>query len=197
MTALTIVIPAAGSASRMRGGDKLLERVDGQPLLRRQVTIALATGLPTIVTLRPDDPARQSALIGLPVQLIEVADAATGMSASLRAAARAVSTALMILPADMPDLTEADLRTLIAAFDQDTAVIQRGASGATPGHPVILPAQYLTEIARLSGDEGARSILPNAPVRLVPLPEDHATTDLDTPEDWAAWRNRRSGATSA
>mgnify|MGYP006184317219 CR=1 FL=1 len=43
----------------------------------------------------------------------------------------------------------------------------------------------------LSGsDEGARSVLVRhrARLRLVPLPGHHATTDLDTPEDWAAWR---------
>ena len=33
---MLVLIPAAGSSSRMRGGDKLLEPVGGIPLLRRQ-----------------------------------------------------------------------------------------------------------------------------------------------------------------
>ena len=190
MTNLTILIPAAGSASRMLGADKLMELVDDQPLLRRQALIAMPLA-PVIVTLRPSDP-RRTMLVGLSLIVLEVPDAATGLSASLRAAAETTATALMILPADMPELTEADLATVIAAFQQAPDTIHRGASSSgTPGHPVILPASYLPEIAKLSGDEGARSILARHVANLVPLPAAHATTDLDTPEDWARWR--RSG----
>ena len=191
MTALTILIPAAGASARMRGADKLLLDVAGQPLLRRQVDMALATGLPVLVTLRPCDGARKAVLAGQKVRLIEVPDAATGLSASLRGAVKALSTALMILPADMPDLTSADLQTLIAAFDQAPHRIHRGASvTGQPGHPVILPAAYLAEIEHLSGDEGARSLVARDGTVLVPLPQDHAITDLDTPEQWEAWRKR-------
>jgi CTP:molybdopterin cytidylyltransferase MocA len=42
----------------------------------------------------------------------------------------------------------------------------------------------------LSGDEGAKRILSQeaSRVHLVPLADDRALVDLDTPEDWAAWR---------
>ncbi len=191
MTPLTILIPAAGASTRMAGKDKLLQDVGGQPLLRRQTEMALATGLPVLVTLRPGDSARKAALAGQKLRMIEVPDAATGMSASLRCAAKAVSTALMILPADMPDLTTTDLQVLIAAFDQAPHRIHRGASvTGQPGHPVILPAAYLAEMTGLSGDEGARSLVARDGAILVPLPRDHAITDLDTPEEWDAWRKR-------
>jgi molybdenum cofactor cytidylyltransferase len=194
---LTILIPAAGSSARMRGADKLLEPVaDGVPLLRHQALKALATGHPVIITLRAPDPARAAALAGLPLSLSlplslrPVADAATGLSASLRAMA-GLDSALMILPADMPDITVEDLQTLIAAFDQAPATIHRATSATgQPGHPVILPAALLPELHGLSGDEGARSLLQRHPVLPVPLPFAHATTDLDTPEDWALWRSR-------
>ena len=190
MHQLTILIPAAGASSRMRGRDKLLELLEGQPMLRRQALIALPLA-PVVVTLRPDDP-REAALSGLDLAVLHVPDAATGLSASLRAVAEQVSTALLILPADMPDLTGDDLATVIAAFWKNPDIIHRG-SGATgqPGHPVVLPASYLPDLKRLSGDEGARSLLLGHQVNLVPLPGSHATTDLDTPEDWANWR--RSG----
>ena len=185
---LTILIPAAGSSSRMQGRDKLMELVAGQPLLRRQALIALPLA-PVIVTVRPDDP-RAAALHGLTLAVMEVPDAATGLAASLRAAAKTTTTALMILPADMPDLTEVDLASVIAAFLQAPDTIHRGASASgTPGHPVILPARYLPDIAQLSGDEGARSLVARHGAILVPLPGIHATTDLDTPEDWAKWRS--------
>ena len=196
MPALTIMIPAAGAASRMRGGDKLLEIVDGQPLLARQASIAISTGCPVIVTLRQDDP-RAVAIHHLALTIVTVPDAASGLSASLRAAARTITSALMILPADMPDLTEADLKTMITAFALAPDTIHRGASATgQPGHPVVLPARYLTEIEQLSGDEGARSLLVRDGASLVALPGDHAMTDLDTPEDWAAWRARHAASST-
>ena len=209
MRNLTILIPAAGTSSRMRGSDKLLEPVGGLTLIRRQTLLALSQTPDVIVTLRDPDPDRRTALDGLPVTILAVPDAATGMAASIRRAAaliaaalprpvragvRAGGAALMILPADMPDLTAADLRLLIAAFDQTPAMILRGSAGTTPGHPVILPAHLLAAAAALHGDEGARSILArhSAEIRLIALPDHHALTDLDTPEDWTAWRHATS-----
>ena len=189
MRNLTILIPAAGNATRMRGGDKLLELVHGQPMLRHQALLALTVTDTVLITLRAPDPARTAALHGLNVSQILVPDAQTGMSASLRRAGH-IQTALMILPADMPDLTRDDLATLIAAHHDTPDLILRGASAAgQPGHPVILPAALVPELATLQGDEGARSLLQRHPTRLIPLPGQHAITDLDTPEDWAAWRN--------
>ena len=190
MTDLSILIPAAGASSRMRGGDKLLEPVAGQPLLRRQAEIALVTGHPVLITLRPGDTARRAALDQLDVTLLEVPDAATGMSASLRAAAHRVTTALMILPGDMPGLTTADLTRLIAAFRQTPDTCHRGASNGKPGHPVILPARLLPALTQLVGDDGARSLVAAEGATLVDLPGNHALTDLDTPEDWTRWRAR-------
>lgn len=188
MPALTILIPAAGASSRMRGADKLLLPVAGQPLLRRQALAALATGHPVIVTLRPTDTARRVALTGLPLTLLEIPDAATGLAASLRAAATCVTTALMILPADMPDLDSLDLEQVIAAFARAPTRIHRGASvQGQPGHPVILPVTLVPGLTTLAGDVGARGLVEIHGAIAVPLPGQHALTDLDTPEDWAAW----------
>ncbi len=189
---LTILIPAAGASSRMLGRDKLLELVGGQPLLRRQAALALTQSPNVIVTLRDPDPSRRAAIADLPLTILTVKDAATGMSASIRAAASGTRTALMILPADMPDLSAADLTKLIAGFDQTPENILRGSAGAKPGHPVIFPAHLIPELTRITGDEGARSVLKRhaALIRLIALPDQHALTDLDTPEDWAAWRGK-------
>ncbi|MCB1394509.1 MAG: NTP transferase domain-containing protein, partial [Rhodobacteraceae bacterium] len=54
---------AAGASRRMAGRDKLLEPVDGAPLLRRQARAAVAAGTgPVAVTLPPDDRTRRAAL---------------------------------------------------------------------------------------------------------------------------------------
>lgn len=195
MTQVTIVIPAAGASRRMAGRDKLIEPVDGAPLLRGVAARALALGADVLVTLPDGASPRADALAGLPARCIPVPDASEGMSASLRHAARAVrsdSTGLMILPADMPDLTAADMRLVISAFEtanRDFIVQAAGADG-TPGHPVIFPADLITQFADLTGDQGARAILQTNRARLirVALPGNNALTDLDTPDAWTLWR---------
>ena len=188
---LTILLLAAGAASRMRGSDKLLEPVAGAPLIatmaHRAMTIA-----PTCVTLPGPDHPRASALGGIAVTQIPVPDAAEGMAASIRAGVAALpagSTAVMILPADMPDITTQDLATMAAAWAATPdAILRATAHDGTPGHPVIFPARLFPHLARLTGDQGARPLLQAEPPLLIALPDQHATTDLDTPEAWAAWR---------
>lgn len=191
--ACTILILAAGASSRMRGGDKLLEDVAGQPLLARQARVALATGCPVRVALPPDRPARRSALAGLAVDLVTVADAASGMAASIRAGVVGVAGPVLLLLADLPEITRDDLEQVLAAQHTDPGMILRGtAADGTPGHPVLFPPWALPALARLTGDTGARDLLKaeQARTRLIALPGTHATIDLDTPEDWAAWRAR-------
>lgn len=190
MSDLTILIPAAGASSRMRGQDKLLLTIEGEPLLRRTARMALAAHPDVLITLRPEDTARREAIADLSVAVLEVANASTGLSASLVAGAAAAKGALMVLPADMPDLTSQDLRRMIDAASQAPEAILRATTAqGTPGHPVIFPPDLLPAFAALTGDEGARSILQahRDRVRFLPLPFDHALTDLDTPEAWAAW----------
>ena len=191
-----ILIPAAGASSRMRGGDKLLEQVDGTPQLARAAGAALATGCPVAVTLRPGDTARATVLAGLAVTVIDVPDAATGMSASLRrgAAACPPGHALMVLPADMPDIGRMDLGRMLAAQSTHPDRILRATSrDGHPGNPVLFPPRLVPRFADLSGDEGARRLLADeAPVPVM-LPMRRALTDLDTPEDWAIWRLMRDG----
>jgi CTP:molybdopterin cytidylyltransferase MocA len=195
MSGVVILLPAAGASTRMRGADKLLEEVRGQPLLRDRVDLALGTGCTVAVTLPINADARRAALDGLNVTLLPVPDAATGMSASLRTGAAWAmvqhAAAVMVLLPDLPDLTAEDINTLLQANDFEHIFRACDANG-TPGHPVILPARLLPDLTRVTGDTGARDLLRAHPVTPVPLPGSHATTDLDTPEAWAAWRAAQS-----
>lgn len=175
--------------------DKLLEHVDGMPLLRGVALRALAVSGDVIVTLPHSSHPRATALHGLGVTQIAVPDAGDGMSASLRRAAQAVpdgTEGLMILPADMPDLTEDDLRKVMQAFEDASGAFLVQATGAdeTPGHPVIFPADLIPQFQSLTGDEGARVILQANRTRLirVAVPGENALTDLDTPDAWTLWR---------
>lgn len=182
----------------MRGGDKLLECVAGQPLLRRQALLALGVGAEVVVTLRDQDQARHAVLAGLALQIAVVAQAAEGMAASIRVGSLAATGSVMILPADMPELDDTDLHSLWTAFTQDPNAIWRGASAdGIAGHPVIFPADLVADLQSLAGDKGASPLLAlhASRIRLHTLPALHALTDLDTPEDWANWRAMQIPAT--
>ena len=191
-----ILIPAACGSTRMRGRDKLLETVAGLPLIAERVQTAAATGAEVIVALPPEAsaPARWHALSGAPARLLPVPACATGMAASLAAAVAALAPdcpGLMVLPADMPEVTTEDIAHMLARFDGE-AILRATSADGRPGHPVLFPARDFARLAALTGDVGGRAILESARDRLrpVPLPAEHAPTDLDTPEDWARWRRR-------
>lgn len=194
---IPILILAAGESRRMVGRDKLLMDVGSECLLHRVVSRAFATRHPVLVALPAGDVARRDVLAGLDVQIITVQNASQGMGQSLRAGLKQISSdcdGLLVALADMPDITRDDYMNIINAFMADPdRNIQRAASrGGTAGNPVLLPKWALNDISEIKGDAGARHLLRQYAdkVRLVPLPDDHATTDLDTPEDWAAWQAR-------
>lgn len=189
-----VMILAAGRSARMGDGrDKLLETLGGIPLLSVMRDRAQALADQVMICLPgPEHP--RVACLGT-ASPVWVAQAAEGMGASLRTGAAALPIGVedvMVLPADMPELEAADLAAVWAAHEP--GAITRGASAeGVPGHPVIFPRDLLRELLELRGDEGARSVLVRhrQRVQLVPLPDQHALTDLDTPQDWAAWRAAR------
>lgn len=194
MTRPAILILAAGASSRMAPRDKLLELVGDEPLIRRLTRLACETACPTFVALSPH---RAKALEGLAYTPIFIENPDQGMAASLRAglglARKSHPPALMILPADMPDFTLAALNAMLSAWAETPDKILRGqAANGQPGHPTIFPADLFDELAQMQGDQGGRAVLQAHPdrLRLFPLPGEMAITDLDTPEDWAAFRAR-------
>ena len=193
---LPVIILAAGASSRMGGADKLLQQVDGMPLIARQARLAgaVTTG-PVIVALPPEPHPRYAALKGMGVTPCPVAEADEGMNASLRVAVAALPSdapGFMLLLADLPDLFEDDLRAVLGAVDFSAKnLVWRGATeDGQPGHPAVFHRDLIPAFADLTGDSGGREVVAMAGdrVELIPLPGQRARHDLDTPEAWAAWR---------
>lgn len=191
-----ILILAAGSSNRMRGSDKLLEKIEGTAQIARILSFAIKTGCPVWITLPPDRPDRIAAIAGYGGERIVVRDANNGMAASIRAGVAAIpeGMAVLILLADLPEITEIDLKQVITAYRGSPDLIVRATSAdGRPGHPVLIPASLRSKLGTLSGDRGAQSILHANPGKTlsIALPDEHAITDLDTPEDWDLWRARK------
>lgn len=195
---IAILILAAGNSSRMRGRDKLMEDVDGMALLRRMVLRAQATGRQVTVALPAAPHPRYAALEGLDIKHISVPDAARGMNTSLRAGLVALHgevQAVMILLADMPDLTTEDMNAVLTAVDlsTDTRIWRATTQAGAAGHPILFHHALFAALIALDGDQGGAAVVKAnaAQTLLIPLPENHARTDLDTPEEWDAWRKRQ------
>ncbi len=194
---VAILLLGAGRSRRMRGADKLLERIDGVPLLRRSAVAATATGVETLVVLGPGDDARRAVLAGLGLRIVTADLAAVGMAESLKAGLAAMEAeidAVIVALADMPAVSGADYQRLIAAFAPDAGreICRATAADGTPGQPVLFGRRFFESLAAITGDQGARDVVRAAPefVHPVALEGDAALLDLDTPEDWAAFRAR-------
>ncbi len=197
------ILLAAGSSRRMGDQDKLLMTIDDVTLLERSASAMAKSNLDhAIVVVPADRDSRRSAVEHLPVSLVEIPAeaAATGMATSLRAGLSAVpdgADAVVIVLADMPDVSEEHINRLIEAFSpQDNREICRAiAENGTPGHPVLFGKRFFENLALLEGDRGARDLLGRASRFLidVPTPGLGAIIDLDTVEDWSAWRTGRWG----
>ena len=81
----------------MRGGDKLLEQIDGTPQLARIAKAALTTGCPVAVALPRSHPNRAACLAGLAVQSVTVPNPEDGMAASLTAGLGALPASAAVL----------------------------------------------------------------------------------------------------
>lgn len=189
-----ILVLAGGNSSRMAPRHKLLEEVHGQPLLRLQAWRALKASKDVTVLIRPGVPALKQALSGLNVKIISAPEAYEGMGGSIRAGTRAHlrSKCFMMLLADLVEVEAADMRTVMAArATSNGAWIWRGATeDGKPGHPVLFDHMVYGDLLNLRRDAGGQDVMRQHRnrIQLVPLPGKRARRDLDTPEDWDAWR---------
>lgn len=195
----------------MRGRDKLLEEVDGVPLLRRQAKVACEVGQSVLVLLPPDAGPRRDVLEGLRVRIATVDRAAEGISASIAVATRYAggTDGLAILLPDVPGVGSSEIRRVLDTYSMQRPTrtsddskserfqevlqpVRATDPEGRPGTPIVLPPRLYPALERLSGDAGARHILRHEAVLDVPFADDRATRDLDTPEEWDAWRRERA-----
>lgn len=195
---IPILILAAGQSSRMRGRDKLLEQIDGQPLLARLVGAAEATGHPIFVALPGADHPRYRALKPMEAICFDVPDSAEGIGGTMRGAVKRLPPcdAFMILLGDMPDIQTSDIAAILKARETEPDhLIWRGATDdGKPGHPILFASELRPNFAKLAGDDGGAPIVRPLldQTKLVVLPGNRARLDLDTPEDWNAWRSKQA-----
>jgi molybdenum cofactor cytidylyltransferase len=187
---VTIVLLAAGQSSRMGGEHhKLLAEFDGVPLVRRMAEVAgSADPAATIVVTGHRHEEIMACLAGLPVEIVRNPAYIEGMASSIISGFAVPSVAdadgVMIMLADMPEVTGRDLRALIAAFrEAKGGAIVRAVSDGRRGNPVVMPQSLRGAILKLEGDVGARKVIETCGLPIIDVEIGNAAhIDVDTPE---------------
>jgi molybdenum cofactor cytidylyltransferase len=189
------LVLAAGRSTRMGGPNKLLEEINGKPLVRIVAEHALASrAKPVIVVTGHQRERVEHALAGLPVTFAHNPDFADGLSTSLKAGIKAVpadADGAIVTLGDMPQVSATLIDRLIAAFDPE-----RGALVVIPtiegkrGNPVLWARRFFSDLLAVEGDVGARHLISGyaEAVTEVPVEDASALTDVDTPEALIAVR---------
>ena len=194
---IAAVVLAAGRSQRMRGGNKLLESLHGQPLVARAARAAIASEAdPVIVVTGHQHEKVVAALEGLKVTLTHNRDFRDGLSASVHAGLAAVPSGhdgAVLMLADMPDVDADLVDRLMAAFDpvEGRAIVVATHNG-TRGNPVLFARRYFPDILRVTGDTGARHVVDtnDEAVCEIECGTDAPLVDLDTPEALAERRRQ-------
>lgn len=204
------ILLAAGAGRRMGRPKALLRGPGGTPWLTAAVR-ALHDGgcAPVMVVLGASADAARPLLDGLPVQVVQADDWASGMGASLRTGLAALTAqsaqttqsdsatpaggstggagqrapvAALIHLVDLPDVSAEVVARVIAHATPD--VLARADYGHGPAHPVLLGRDHWAGVlASATGDRGARDYLRTRTVSAVDCSDLATGRDIDTPQD--------------
>jgi molybdenum cofactor cytidylyltransferase len=188
---VAIILLAAGRSSRMgaSGQHKLLAEFDGCPLVRRSAVTALRSDAASVIVVTGHRKADiDHALEQLSLIRVHNPDFLSGMSSSLivglSTVEAQVADGVLIMLADMPAITTADLNMLIETFhEHGSATVVRSVSRGVRGNPAILPRETYSALLLLTGDIGARSVIEKCRLPVIDVEiGDGAHLDVDTPD---------------
>ncbi len=187
---VTALVLAAGLSRRMAPRNKLLlPDAAGRAMVARTAAACCASRADEVLVVtghQADQVERaiRAADLNRPIRFIACPDYAQGLSASLRAGIAAIgpsAQAALVCLGDMPLVTAAMLDRLIAAYDPAAGrrIVVPTCHGQR-GNPVLWDRTFFPDIAALSGDSGARSLLRAHPVTEVDIGHEAVLTDFDS-----------------
>ena len=183
-----VIVLAAGGGSRFQGMQhKLTQTIGTSTVLATTLANALAAELPVLVVttealaeVASHHVATRDILL-LPAAGSE-ASLGLGMGYTISAgvAARSNAPGWLILPADMPLVQPATLRSVARLLDHHPVAYAQ--HRGKRGHPVGFAAELYSELVRLTGDEGARRLIARYPSKEVEVDDPGVLIDIDTRE---------------
>ena len=190
------IILAAGSSRRFGDDKRRSVLPSGQLILEESIHKAASVIDEVVVVLRFGDTQFGKELddkINNPsVQYFCAPDSAKGMGSSLANAIKSDRgwNACLVFLGDMPFVQAETVESLLAEYEfrkQDCSPIVLPTRNNKRGHPVLFDKDYFDEMAQLSGDQGARSVIEahKDSVFEVEVEDPGVIQDIDTPEDLA------------
>jgi CTP:molybdopterin cytidylyltransferase MocA len=185
---------AAGEGRRMGTPKALLRDRAGVPFLERTIGVLLDGGCDSVTVVLGASAGEARTLLDADgwsdddaVAVIEAADWATGMGASLRCGLETLvasdAEAALVTLVDLPDVTDQVVRRLLAdPVGADT--LARASYDGRAGHPVLLGRGHWAGVLEtVDGDRGARDYLAVHEVRAVECGDLATGRDVDHPTD--------------
>lgn len=171
---IAAVLLAGGGSRRFGSEDKLLAELDGKPLARHAANRLAEIGFGKLIAVTTPGLAR----LFPEFETVINARPEEGQSRSLRLGVEASgdADAALIALADMPFVSAAHLRALLAAHDELTASSLDG----TAMPPALFNRSMFPSLKALQGDSGARSLLAGANLVQASPAE---LADIDTRDD--------------
>ena len=191
------VLLAAGTGSRMGGVAKSLIRLQGVPLINRQLIALSGAGVDEVVVVTGyARDAVEASVSSFPVTLAHNAEFALGQQSSVRVGLQALRgnfDAVLVVLADQPLLGAADLTELIAAFKKRPSghVVVPVVDGQR-GNPIVMDDVALADILASDTNLACRNLVERQPelVHVHASTNTRFVTDLDTLADLEALAQR-------
>ncbi len=182
------VVLAAGTSSRL-GANKLLWRLDSEPLVRRAARQAVEAGLsPVIVVLGHEAEPVAAALAGLAVETVTNPGYRAGMAGSMQTGIEHVPgdcTAAVVLLGDMPLVTAGMIETLAERFRGGTEPLVLSLYGEVQAPPTLYARSLFPALAGAGAGGGREVVLAHrSEAAEIRWPET-LLADVDRPEDAA------------
>ncbi|MBL8550258.1 MAG: nucleotidyltransferase family protein [Hyphomonadaceae bacterium] len=185
---LAAIVLAAGAGRRF-GGGKMSALFEGVPLVHHAIAAACASPAEAVYVVVGDDALAANVLRLGKAEVVLASKDSDGMAASLRAGIEALPdacTGALIFLGDMPRVPIDVAQELVEAVQGDI-IAAAPIIGERSGHPVLFARAAFSDLLALKGDVGAKSVLKalGGRVRYVPIADEGALFDVDTPEDLA------------
>jgi molybdenum cofactor cytidylyltransferase len=187
------IVLAGGKSSRM-GRPKALLPIDssGDTFFDRVTRTLLDAGVEDVIVVvgADADAIRAGATPRSGVRIVDNPDYEQGQLTSLVAGLRVIdmsrATAALVTLIDVPLVSAATVRTLIAAQRERGAPVVRPVSNGRHGHPVIFGRALFQELQDADPAQGAKPVIRAHAGEMieVPIHDEGAFTDIDTQEDY-------------
>jgi molybdenum cofactor cytidylyltransferase len=193
------IVLAAGASTRM-GRPKALLAIGADTFVTRACRTLSEAGVDDLIVVAGTEHAEVAAALGdagLHARVIENPRREEGQLSSLltglAVADRPGVDAVLVHLVDVPLVRAETARAVVEAFRRTRAPVVRPAVGGRHGHPVLFSRRVFDDLRRADPAVGAKAVVRAhaADVCDVPVDDDGACRDVDTPEEYG--RLRRPG----